>query len=149
VHLGQEVRQLGLGEGQQLHPLHLRKPQQLTEQGPERMPAVQVVSAIAGDHQQPVRAEPGQQEADQIPGRGVRPVQVLDDQQQRRDLVADPAQHVGHRLEQRQPVQAGVARRAFNWCLAGSAGDPAQPGSLPGDLPDDRRGPGGGAIRTR
>ena len=45
------------------------------------MPAVQVVRAVAGHDQQPLVAQPGQQEGHQIPGGRVGPVQVLDDQQ--------------------------------------------------------------------
>ena len=82
--------------------------------------AVQVVAAVAGDDEDPLPAHPAQQVAQQVPGRRVRPVQVLQDEDDRvvgghrRDVARDGLEqlHPAH-LDGRgvtHGVVAGVAR---------------------------------------
>ena len=72
------------------------------------MPAGQLVGPVAGhDHHRRVGQRPGQ-EAQQVPGRLVGPVDVLHDHHQRA-VLARPLPQLGDRLEQLQPD--GVALR--------------------------------------
>ncbi len=102
---------VGVRQGTQLEALHGGQPHQLGEQGTERMPAVQVVRPVRGEHREtvargpagrPVQHAPAEQEPQQVPGGLVGPVQVLQDQQQRRD-VRQLGEQRGHALEEAQP----------------------------------------------
>jgi hypothetical protein len=120
----QVVGQLGRGERVQLQPLDRRQPAQLAEQRPQRVTPVQVIGPVGRDHGEPLGPQPGQQEGEQLAGRLVGPVQVLDDQQQRGAGFGRVAEHAGHRVEQLQPtgVLVGAGR---------GSGRPAGPGDQP------------------
>ncbi len=79
-----ELPQLALGEGRELHVLDARVAQQLREHRAQGVAAVQVVRAVARDDEDVLRAQTGDDEAQDVAARRVRPVQVLDDEHERR-----------------------------------------------------------------
>lgn len=106
------------------------------------MAPVQLVRAVRAD-QQHLRGPDGPgQEGDQVPGRPVGPVQVLDHQHQRA-FGGEPGEEAGDQLEQVTPVwiqgQLGAAVSAqAGPDVAGPrrpGGEPAQLGQEPGELP--------------
>ena len=83
------------------------QPEQLGHHGPERVPPVQVVGPVGADQRDPFPVQHPGQERDQVPGRGVGPVQVLEHQQHRargREL-GEQAEHAAEHL---LPGQAGA-----------------------------------------
>ena len=68
-----------------------------------------LVAAVGHHQQQPLEAQVADQEAEQLAGRLVGPVQVLHDQQQRR-LLTEPPQQAQQQLK--QPRLRGLAGRA-------------------------------------
>src|ERR1700742_1162843 len=60
---------------------------QLGEQGAQRVAAVQLVGAVGADHEQPLAAEHPRQVAEERARGSVGPVEVLDDQHDRRVLA--------------------------------------------------------------
>ena len=87
------------------------------------MAAVQVVGPVGGDHGRPLGPQPGQQEREQVAGGLVGPVQVFDDQQQRRGDLRRVAERAGDGVEQLQPGRVVVGGRR--------RGGPAGPGDQP------------------
>ena len=82
------------------------QPLQFGRQRPERMAPVQVVAPVAADQRDPFPVQHPGQEGDQVPGRGVGPVQVLQHEQDRgggREL-GEQAEHAAEHL---LPGQAG------------------------------------------
>ncbi len=82
--VGQPAHQLeGLvaAEGLQLQPLDGGQAHHLRQHRPQRVAAVEVVTAVGGEHDQPLRGQPGEQEDQQIAAGAIGPVQVLDDEQ--------------------------------------------------------------------
>jgi hypothetical protein len=71
-----------------------RVARQLGQQRAQRVTAVQLVGAVGAHDQHPLLAERAGEEAHEPAGGAVRPVQVLDDEQQR--LLR------GHRVEHRE-----------------------------------------------
>jgi hypothetical protein len=102
--------------GQRLGPLEARQLQTLDRTGPAKLgqvgprPRPPGLVAAVGDHQQhPLAAQVSDQERQQVAGRAVGPVQVLDHQQQR-CLLAEAADQTQQQLEQaRLRVLAGRA----------------------------------------
>ena len=90
---------------------------------------------------------PGEQEAEQVPGRLVGPVQVLDDQQQRGVRGRRLEQRV-HGLEQRGPVECATARRPRSAPIIRRPGC-SRPGRGARSRPRRRRPAGRPAIRPR
>ena len=89
-----------------IDPYGAGQPADLGQEGAQRMPAGQLVGAVAGDdHHRRVGERPGQ-EAQQVPGRLVGPVDVLDDHHQRA-VLARPLPEPGDGLEQLQPDGVG------------------------------------------
>jgi hypothetical protein len=82
---------------------------QLVEQPADPMPIVQRVGPRSAEQQQAAGTEAGQQVAQQPLGGPVRPVQVVDHQDQR-PSVGDRHQRVGHPVQQRGRV-VGVRHR--------------------------------------
>jgi hypothetical protein len=78
---------------------HAGQPQQLGDYRPQRVPAMQVIGTVSGHDGQPFPVQHPAQERDQITGRPVRPVQVLQDQQHRARL-GKLSEHAEHRAEQ-------------------------------------------------
>ena len=146
---GQQVGHLGSAETADLQPGHPGQSSHLGQERPQRMASVQLVGAVGGDHQHRGIGQGAGQEAQQVPGRLVGPVQVLDHHHQRPGpcgRLPEP----GHRLEQLQPEALRLARRGDQIREQGAQTDPAGAGPLehlvatvPGDqLPqgtDDRR----------
>ena len=100
------------------------------------MAPVQVVGAVAGDDEQVLVAQPRDEEAQHVPAGGVRPVQVLEHEQERVPRAADRAEHLDQPVEQLEPVRLVVRGAA----RAGRAGQqPRERGSV-GDDRADRLG---------
>jgi hypothetical protein len=91
---GEVVAHLGGVERQQVEPLGDRKPHELRQQRPQRVPAVQVVGAVTADEEKSLLTHPSEQEGDEVTRRLVGPMQVLEHQQRRpRPFVACPGEH--------------------------------------------------------
>ncbi|HXI82167.1 MAG TPA: hypothetical protein VNM34_15270 [Verrucomicrobiae bacterium] len=79
--MAQDARQLIVyldpGERGELEALDLSAPPQLGEQGQERMAFIELVGAIRPDHHHPSLGEVAYQEAEQVAGRPIGPVKVL------------------------------------------------------------------------
>ncbi len=117
--------------GAQLEPrerLDLEAPDPLEalhvgEERPQRVAAVQLVRAVGRDQHEPLAPRGAQQEREEVAGRAVGPVEVLDDEHERR--------LVGHAPEQRQ--QHLEQARLGELRVAGGGGHPGlgqQPGQL-------------------
>jgi hypothetical protein len=78
--------QLGPAEGGEFDALQVGQADQLGQQRPQRVAAVELVGAVAGDQGDPAAAQGPDEERQQVAGGPVGPVQVLDDQQQRGEL---------------------------------------------------------------
>ncbi len=74
---------------------------------PQRVPAVDVVAAVRGDDRDPLRAQPGEQEAEQVAGGLIGPVDVFEQQQDGLQL-GDRGERVENRFEQRRLLDAVV-----------------------------------------
>ena len=100
----------------ELEPLDAAQPRPLGDLAAERVAAVQVVGAVRRHDRHRRLERPGEQEAEQVAGRLVGPVAVLDDQQHRGHRGSLLQQGV-HRGEQVGPVEhlaldpAGGGRR--------------------------------------
>ena len=95
-----QVDDVTVGERAELEAADARHPGPLRDRLPQRMAPVQVVGAVADDEVHRVGEPAGQQEPQQLAGGAVRPVRVLDDQQQRlvdREQV-EPRDHGGEQL---------------------------------------------------
>jgi hypothetical protein len=73
---------VGVGEGLQLEPGHGGQAGPLGDGLAQRMPAVQVVTAVRRDDRDSTVERPGEQEAQHLPRRLVGPVEVFDDEEQ-------------------------------------------------------------------
>ena len=113
---GGEPAQLVGREGRQLEALHARVAPQLTEQRAQRVAAVQVIGAVGGHHEHVLAAEPAGQEAQHVAGRRVRPVHVLDHQQQRVLRRARGRQSRDDPVEQLQATGIVARRRGGRSC---------------------------------
>ena len=96
----EELRRFAAGQPGQIGPLHPGQPGELGQQRPQRVGAVQLVGAERADDQHP-RQRPlvADQERQQIPGRAVGPVQILDEQHDR-PALAELLKQRQHLLEQ-------------------------------------------------
>ena len=102
--------QLGPAEGGELDPLQVGEADQLGQQRPQGMAAVQLVGAVAGHQGDPAPAQGPDQEGQQVAGGAVGPVEVLDHQQQRGQL-GQADQQRQHPVEQLDPLEAVPGRR--------------------------------------
>jgi hypothetical protein len=129
--------QLDPAEGGEVDALQVGEADQLGQQRPQRVAAVQLVGPIAGHQGHPAAAQGPDQEGQQVAGGAVGPVQVLDDQQQRGQL-GQPDQQRQHAVEQLDPLEAVPGRR--RWAVVGGqlGQQPAQAGQ--------GRGQGGGHL---
>ena len=91
----------------ELDPLDAAQPGPLGDLAAERVPAVEVVGAVGGHHRDRAVERPGEQEAEQVAGRLVGPVAVLDDHEERGGLGGRLQQRV-HGGEQVGAVDAAV-----------------------------------------
>jgi hypothetical protein len=85
------------------------QPQQFGHYGPQRVTPVQVVGPVAADEGDPFPVQHPGQERDQVPGRGVGPVQVFEDEEhgRHRRQLGQQAQHAAEHL---LPGQARAVR---------------------------------------
>jgi hypothetical protein len=114
-----ETGHFGVGHRPQFHAVDGGQPDQLGEQWAQGMAAVQIVRAVRGEDRQAVGGGAGsraleepaaEQEAEEVPGGLVRPVQVFEDQQERGD-VGEVGEETGQALEELQAA-ARVGRGA-------------------------------------
>ncbi len=109
--------------GRDVETFHPREPDELGEQGTQGMTPVQVVGAVGADDEQPLVGQPRQHEAQQVAGRGVGPVQVLEHEQHRGDVVRHRVQCRQDGLVERHPLLGVVAGQLLH-----AAGEPLQHG---------------------
>ena len=122
------------------------QPEQLGHHGPERVPPVQVVGPVGADQRDPFAVQHPGQERDQVPGRGVGPVQVLEHQQDRsrgREL-GEQAEHAAEHL---LPGQAGAVR--VDGGASAALGQQHAQGRTRAQRVPDRAGLGGTSQRVR
>ena len=121
---GELLGQLGRAEALQLDPLDAAGTLLRGQERAQRMAPVQLVAAIGGDQQQRLAAQVADQEREQVAGRAVGPVQVLDGDDQRREL-AQPRERAEQQLEQppllRRPAPCPQAPSSPG-CRCASAG---------------------------
>jgi hypothetical protein len=114
---GQQPDQLdGLGRAERRHldALHGGQPDQFGQHRAQRVAAVHVVGAVAGQHHQPLPGEPGEQEHQQVAAGPVGPVQVLHHDQGRRGR-GQVRQRGEHRVEHLELAQGAVLARRGRW----------------------------------
>ena len=117
---GQQLDELAALEPRQVDAIDARLALGLGQPGGQRMAAMQFVAAEGRDDEQPLVARVARQEGEQVAGRTVGPVQVLDDEQDRARL-AEPAEQPQRALEDAGLEPFGLARRG------GLAARPATP----------------------
>ncbi|MET3962191.1 hypothetical protein ABIE44_002125 [Marmoricola sp. OAE513] len=107
----------------ELHPADPGHPAPLGSGAAQRVPSVQVVGPVRRDDRDRVLERAGEQEADQVAGGGVGPVDVLEHQQQRGG-GRDPVEQSVHRVEQVTPSdrRRGVLLRALHRPTSGLEG---------------------------
>ena len=98
---GDLSRELGGREGLELDPLHSFAALLLGHERAQRMASVQLVAAIGADEQDALVAQAAQQRGEELEGRAVGPMQVLDRDQEGRvggqlvEQSAQPAEQAG------------------------------------------------------
>jgi hypothetical protein len=127
--------QLGPAEGGEVDALQVGDADQLGQQRPQRVAAVELVRAVAGDQGDPAAAQGPDEEGQQVAGGPVGPVEVLDDQQQRGQL-GQAGQQGQHPVEQLDPLEPVPGRRGRPGVGGGLGQQPAEAGH--------GRGQGGG-----
>ncbi|CAM5496415.1 hypothetical protein STANM309S_00324 [Streptomyces tanashiensis] len=80
---GELAVHLGAGEAGEFDAADGAEPVEFGEEGAQRVAAVDVVGAVAGDDHDPAAAQGAQEVGEQVPGGGVGPVQVLQDEHDR------------------------------------------------------------------
>ena len=107
----------------------------------QRVAAVKIVRPIGPDDEQSLAAGVPRQEGEQVARRSIRPLQVLDDEQDGR-VIAEPTEQPQHALEDVDLEPVRVARRS------GRVGhDVRQLGNQPGKLGQGRPGGVGDTAR--
>ena len=143
------ARTASSGSGDERDPVDAADAGPLGDLAAQRVAAVQVVGAVRRDHGDRADERAGEEEAEQVAGRLVGPVGVLDDEQQRRLLGGrleqgvDGLEEVGA-VERGGPVGAAVraahapggragAGRAAGCCAATCSTDVGQVGGEPAE----------------
>jgi len=108
--VGELLRELRAGEGPQLDPAGARVALQLGQQRSQRVAAVQLVRAVGGDDQHALVAQGGGEVGEERARGAVRPVEVLDNQQQA-GRGGEAVQQVEEGLEQPGARGRGLVRR--------------------------------------
>ena len=103
------VADLGLRQAAQGDPAEQRLAVHLRERAGERVAAVEVGVAVGAEYEDARPADLAPHVREQLQGRRVRPVQVVQHEQQRRAL-RNAAQEAGHRVEQPELRLLGVGR---------------------------------------
>ena len=107
---GQLLGHLGAGEALERDPLDARGALELWQDGTQRVAAVQLVGAVGGEQEDRLGPRVADEEDEEVPGGGVGPVQVLDDQHDRAQPIEQReqrlehlrlARRIGHRLAER------------------------------------------------
>jgi hypothetical protein len=131
---GHEFAGVRAGQPAQFHPGDPADPVELCEQRPQRVGTVQLVGPVDHDDQQAIQGPlVTDQEGQQIPGRAVGPVRVLDDHDHRAGL-GQLLQQDENLLEQPGPGLAGVTGPSRLAELR------EQPGQFPGCAAGQQRG---------
>jgi hypothetical protein len=104
-----ELADLVLVQWRQVQALDARQPGPFGDGPPKWMTAVQIVAAVAHDQGDALVAQPGEQEADQLAGGLVGPVDVLGDEQHRRAL-GQCGQRTEYGFEERTPLDPVIGR---------------------------------------
>ena len=117
---GQQLDQLAALEPRQIDAIDARLALGLGQPRGQWMAAMQFVAAEGRDHEQSLVARIARQEGEQVAGRTVGPVQVLDDEHDRGRL-AEPAEQPQRALEDAGLEPFGLARRGD---LAGAPATP-------------------------
>jgi len=151
VHRAHEGAHVVGGERVEEHPGDQGQPGPLGQGAPQRVPAVQVVAAVARDDHDADGGQPGEQEAEQVAGGLVGPVDVLDDQRDR--LVAGEVAQSGEdgveqlaaldrylRLGRATGQQPGQRGEAFEQVVAEFGAFGGEPGERLGERQVGRRG---------
>ena len=115
---GRGAQMLGQGRGIQRSKVDrgdTGQPQQLGHHRPERMTPLQVVGPVAADQRDPFPVQHPGQEGDQVPGRSVGPVQVLQHEQdgRRRGQLGEQAEDAAEHLLPGQARPVRVRDRPF------------------------------------
>ena len=103
---GDQLADLGGVERLEGHPVHALEARPLGDLGAQRVLAVQVVGAVGRDERHRLAERAGEQEAHQVTGRLVGPVEVLDHEDERL-LLGGGLEEGVHGIEQRGPVEWG------------------------------------------
>jgi hypothetical protein len=105
------LSQLGPAERGQLQPLQRRQPHQLSQQGPQWMPPMQLIGPVADHQEHLTHPEGAGQEGDHVTAGAVSPVQILQ-YHHHRGLLRPAHQQSAHSVKHLQLVQA-VARHTY------------------------------------
>ncbi len=109
-----ETLRVGWVERLEIEPLGHRQPEQLGEQRPQRVLTMHVVRAVRRDDEQPLRAEAGEKEGQQVAGGRVGPMEVLDGEHDG-EMGAELGQHAEHRVEQPELADVVLAVVLPGW----------------------------------
>ncbi len=101
--------ELGAVERAQVEPVHPPATIELGQERAQRMPAVELVGAVGGDDHDPLGAQVAHQEREEIAGRAIRPVQILEHEQQR--AVSRRAPQEAERKLEQATLRRGADRR--------------------------------------
>ncbi len=104
------ARQLGgdlrLAERRELDDLDTLEPDQLGQQRSEGMPAMELVGSICPHHQDPFGTGVPNEEAEQVPRGGIRPMEILQDEHERL-VLGQAVEDAEHDLEEPRPGRRG------------------------------------------
>jgi hypothetical protein len=105
------LRDLRAPEAPQLDALHGSHALPAGDERPQRMAAVQLVSAEAGDHEHAIGVERTHEQGHEVERRPIRPVQVLDHEHERA-VGGEPLDHADDELEQARRATLAERRGA-------------------------------------
>ena len=139
-----ELARVGGPERVQVDAFDGGEPEQLGQQAAQRVAPVHVLLAVAAHDQQPLGPQPAEQEGQQVAGRGVGPVEILEQDHHRarlrRSRSAPPVPRRTTAAD-RDPARAGDAPSSPGRSRSSAS---VRPGAVP-----PRPGPAAGAARAR
>ena len=95
------------GERTQVDPLCMRGPAEFGEQRPQRVIAIEIVGAVARDHEETLIVEVVGQERQQVARGAIGPMEVLEDQDDR-SILREVLEEREEREEERRLVDRGL-----------------------------------------